>query len=289
MYKKRQMKFSALLTAAFVSGVFTTACSSLVEKNRASFDSRHSISVPVDWSRPADLSLVSTGKVMVILAFGQSNSANFGQTGYRPKHEVYSYFRGSLYRASDPMFGADGLKGSVWTRLADMLVDSGMCDRVVFVTIGIGATPVQCWTDGECSEYLRDTLEGLRSDNIRLTHILWHQGEQDNLQRTGHTEYTARMNRLLAMIRGYGQDAPLYVSMASWHPNDFDKSFISKEVRQGQADFINNNQGVLLGPDTDTLVSEKYRYDRVHFSSEGLDAFARLWLYAIKDNSEKVK
>jgi hypothetical protein len=187
------------------------------------------------------------------------------------------------------MFGADGLKGSVWTRLADMLVDSGMCDRVVFVTIGIGGTSVQCWTDGECSEYLKDTLEYLKSDKIRLTHILWHQGEQDNLQNTDHAEYTARMNRLLTIIRDYGQDAPIYVSLASYHPHDYNRSYVSTEVRQGQIEFINENSGVLLGPDTDSLVSKDDRYDGVHFSTKGLDIFAGLWLNAIRNGNETVK
>lgn len=128
----RNKKISALCISAFVFVAFTTSCSSIVEKSRVTLDSRHSISVPVDWSRPVDLSVISSGRVMVILALGQSNSANYGETRYRPKHEAYSYFRGILYGAADPMFGADGLKGSVWTRLADMLVESGMCDRVVF-------------------------------------------------------------------------------------------------------------------------------------------------------------
>lgn len=278
----------SLLLHAFVfcAALVSAACSTPAGKQNRSIEAGHTIAVPAAWSRTADINLIGKGRVMVALALGQSNSANFGETLYNPKHEVYSYYRGNLYRAGDPMYGADGLRGSVWSRFADLVIESGMYDRVVFVTAGIGGTSVQCWTDGECSEYLRDILEDLHSDKIRLTHIFWHQGEQDNLQNTGHAEYTARMTRLLAVIREYGQDAPMYVSIASYHPHNLDRSYISDEVRRGQADFINGNRGVLCGPDTDRLVSKESRYDGVHFSGPGLDSFALLWLEAVRESSE---
>ncbi len=287
MFRKQPVRFLSLLIAGFITILITANCSILQHKTE--IETRHNITTSTSGRIPAGMSLLSSKKVMVVLAFGQSNSANFGETKYRPQHESYSYYRGKLYRAEDPLPGADGDRGSVWTRLADMVIESGMYEKVVLVTIGIGATSAGCWAEGECGRYLEETLRDLAAHNIRFTHILWHQGEQDNLQCTGHAEYTAQMNRLLALIRGYGQDAPMYVSLASYQPHNFSRSFVSEEVRQGQADFINTNSGVLLGPDTDTLVSNRDRYDGVHFSDEGLDLFAGLWFNALKENSEIVK
>ena len=286
MYRKQPARFLSLLIAGFITILITTNCSILQYKTE--IETRHNITTSTSGRIPAEMSLLNTKKVMVALGFGQSNSANFGETKYRPQHESYSYYRGSLYRAEDPLPGADGSRGSVWTRLADLVIESGMYERVVFVTIGIGATSAGCWAEGECRRYLEETLRDLAAHNIRFTHILWHQGEQDNLQGTGHAEYAAQMNRLLAVIRGYGQDAPMYVSLASYQPHDMTRSFMSAEVRLGQSEFINCNSGVLLGPDTDRLVSQNDRYDGVHFSSQGLDSFALLWLNAIRLSAEEV-
>lgn len=239
---------------------------------------------------PADMEVLSEGKVMIAFAFGQSNSANFGETAYRPGREVYNYYKGALYRAEDPLLGAAGLMGSVWTRLADMIVESGMYDRVVFITAGIGATSVECWTEKECSAYLHETLADLKAHNISITHILWHQGEQDNFIRTGSAAYKKRMARLLDIFREYGQEAPMYVSIASYNPLASKKAgYISSKVRRGQVEFINENSGVLAGPDTDGIISRDYRYDGVHFSSTGLESFAKLWFNAIAESSEGVK
>lgn len=281
-------KFTALVL--FITLSFTAACTTAAEKQQEPVVSPYGISIDTTRRTPADLELISSGKVMVAFAFGQSNSANFGETAYRPRRGAYNYYRGSLYRAEDPLLGAAGLMGSVWTRLADMMVEAGIYERVVFINTGIGATSAECWSEKDCSLYLRETLADLKMHNIKLTHILWHQGEQDNFTKTGRVTYKKHMTKILSIFREYGQDAPMYVCIASYNPMASKKDgYISKSIRQGQMEFINENRGVLLGPDTDSLVSKEYRYDGVHFSTAGLESFAKLWFNAIVLNSEKVK
>ena len=62
---------------------------------------------------------------MVLFTFGQSNSANFGQRDYRYtcKKEVYNYFNDTIYKAKDPLLGADGGWASVWTLVGDKLIE----------------------------------------------------------------------------------------------------------------------------------------------------------------------
>ena len=62
---------------------------------------------------------IPRGSLMVALAFGQSNSANFAQTRSVSKSNVFSYYGGRCYVAQDPMPGATGIGGSVWPVLGD--------------------------------------------------------------------------------------------------------------------------------------------------------------------------
>src|SRR2546425_3481295 len=63
------------------------------------------------------LSVLPARRIMVALVFGQSNSSNSGQTRRTARERVYNYYQGKLYLAQDPLLGADGDGGSVWTRL----------------------------------------------------------------------------------------------------------------------------------------------------------------------------
>ena len=65
------------------------------------------------------------GKTLTILDLGQSNSGNFGETKKTPEHNVYNlYFANQkLYLADDPLLGANGDRGSVWTRLGDKIIE----------------------------------------------------------------------------------------------------------------------------------------------------------------------
>jgi hypothetical protein len=83
---------------------------------------------------------------MVALVFGQSNSANHGGTPRRAGPQVYSFAEGRLYHAQDPLPGASGTRGSVWTRLGDQLVAIQRYPAVVFIPIGVGNTQIARWT-----------------------------------------------------------------------------------------------------------------------------------------------
>jgi hypothetical protein len=82
---------------------------------------------------------------------------------------------------------------------------------------------------------------------------------------------------MIRSLREQGVDAPIYVSIATRcgrvHPNE--------SIRQAQRAVIDPSAGILTGPDTDTLGFAQ-RYDGCHFSTEGLDAAAELWLQAIQ-------
>lgn len=241
---------------------------------------------------PAEVGLSNLqqdGRTMIALTFGQSNAANNGQTPYTPHNAaVYNYYNGKLYKAKDPLLGTTGSKGSVWTRLGDMLIDSGLYTKVIFIPVAVGGSEIACWTSGDCYRKVLQALNSLKEDHIILTHILWHQGETDNLKNTPAGKYKQQLGMILQTLRNY-QPADLYISIASYHPGAVTKPLgVDPVIRRAQQEFINENKTVLTGPDTDTLIHAIHRYDSVHFSDFGMNAFAKQWLHAIVNKNEKV-
>lgn len=228
---------------------------------------------------PADISEIRTGRVLVALTLGQSNAGNFGEIFYSPRHEVYCFYKGRLYRYKEPVPGASGTGGSVWGMLGDMLIEQNLFDKAVFVCIAKGSTSVQCWSEGMCRLILEETLKDLNRTNIKLTHVFWHQGEEDNLYNTPAVLYKLRLGKVLEILKGYGQDAPVFVSVATYNP--WAKSRISSDLRKAQIEFVKENSFTFPGPDTDTLVSHADRFDGIHFSGSGMKKHLLLWFDAV--------
>jgi hypothetical protein len=230
--------------------------------------------------------IVKSDKVMIFLAFGQSNAANYGDGTYVCHNEVYNYYKGDLFRAKEPLLGPDGGNCSVWTRVADMLIDSGLYKKVIIVPCGIGQTSIDCWAEGGCKDVLLQTLDYLRKDNIQLTHILWDQGETDNVNKTTKAQYKARLNMLVNIIREKGFNAPFFASITGYFPYANDNPLgIDKNITDAQTEVINERADVKHGPNTDSLNLAYYRVDGVHFTEKGLDKFAYQWYKKIKENN----
>jgi len=217
-------------------------------------------------------------RVMVALVFGQSNAGNWGESRRIAGPRVFSFFRGRYERARDPLPGADGEGGSVWTRLGDKIIAAGLYDRVVFVPAAIGATEIAEWAPGGRlhQDLLRNVREARRA-RLAFTHLLWHQGESDAALGTAAETYQARFLAMLAAIRALGVKAPAFVAVATrcgeYSPNE--------SIRVAQLSLVNPALGIFAGPDTDQLGPE-YRYDGCHFSDQGLEAHAQLWLEVIR-------
>jgi len=217
----------------------------------------------------------------VLLTFGQSNSANFGDTRYTAGDAVanFNLHDGRCYRALDPLFGADGDGGSVWGRLGDRLIASGTFDRVLVVPFGIGGTGLREWTTGgRLHPRVENAARQLQRAQIQPTHVLWHQGEDDALNKTSTEDYITMFAALVDALRAYGIDAPVFPAVAS-----ICKHMGSDEIRNAQRALPLRLTGVYPGADTDTLTDMRDRYDFCHFSDRGLDRHAALWEASILD------
>lgn len=232
--------------------------------------------------------LKSDKHTMIALTFGQSNAGNRGQKRYTSHNaNVLAYADGKLYHAKDPLPGATGPGGSVWSVLGDLLIDSGLFKKVIFIPIAIGNTAIDCWAHGDCYRKLEKTLLQLDSAKVQLTHIFWHQGESDNLNNTSKQQYKNDLAILLKTFRDHKQKACFYISIASYHNEAITKPLgIDTVIEKAQKEFIKENKGVLQGPDTDELIYAIHRWDAVHFSEYGMKVFAARWLRAIRNRRE---
>ncbi len=215
---------------------------------------------------------------MVALVLGQSNAANFGESKRVAGPKVLNLYKGRLYRARDPLRGANGEWGSVWTRLGDKLIAEKLFDQVIFVPAAVGATEIAQWApDGPLHEWIMNAIDDAKKSRLKITHVLWHQGESDGVLFTSKADYKQRFWAILASIRAKGVDAPVFVAVATrcgkYAPNP--------EIQQAQRELADPTAGVFPGPDTDQL-DESYRYDGCHFSTNGLDVHAQLWAAQLK-------
>lgn len=215
---------------------------------------------------------------MVALVFGQSNAANFGESRRKSRAGVFYFFRGRFGRAQDPLPGANGIMGSVWTRLGDQLIAAKLFSQVIFVPAAIGATEIALWAPGGLlhEDLLRNVRETLQA-GYRFTHLLWHQGESDAVLKITPADYQLRFKAMIAAIRSLGVDAPVFVAQATrcgdYQPN--------QDIRWAQHNLVDPAQNIFAGPDTDTL-DTTWRHDSCHFSNKGLERHAAMWLEVIR-------
>jgi lysophospholipase L1-like esterase len=224
--------------------------------------------------REVPLTRLASQRVMVALAFGQSNAANFGENPRQAGAGVLNFHQGKLYAAHDPLLGAGGDGGSVWPRLGDQLIAAKYYDTVVFLTLGVGGAALARWTvNGDLHLRLVEAIRDVQNHGLPITHVLWHQGEKDAMLHTSKQAYKQMFMDMVSSLRQHGVMAPIYVSVAT----RCQKVRAQEEIRQAQQELVDIDNGIYAGPDTDTL-DWYYRYDGCHFSDEGLERCAELWL-----------
>lgn len=223
----------------------------------------------------------------VILAIGQSNSANHAEKKFSTQYaeKVINYFNGKCYIASSPLLGATGEEGEFLTPLADRLVESGTYKSVIIVSSGIGATSIYRWQrDGDLNEMLLTTIRNIRG-KYRITEVIWHQGEGDFAYKTSSKNYVKSFNSLLQTLSKSKVKAPVFISIATkcgpvgtWNKDN--------PTVIGQRQLINNKR-IFLGVDTDAALTKfDRRTDNCHFSESGQLKIAMSFASAIQKSRQ---
>lgn len=228
--------------------------------------------------------LVSDPDCAVFLVLGQSNAANHGDTRYAVQEAVYSldFLRMACYRADDPLPGASGSGGSVWSRLGDRLIKAKLFRRVLFVPLAFGGTFIADWTPQH--NYHRRTalaLSRLRKqlgvDRMPFSAVFWKQGEAEaNVTEMPAEQYKAHFHEIVRDLRANGVVSPVFVARATLCEVN-ENPFKNREaIRAAQASLPDARAGIFAGPDVDRIGFDQ-RYDRCHLANDGLAACCELW------------
>lgn len=230
---------------------------------------------------------IQNGKLAVLLVLGQSNAGNHAS------HKSYSvigdkvvnYFGGRCYLASSPLLGSTETGGEGWTMLGEMLVASGRYERVVLIPAAIGATTVRRWSKGgDLNSMLLNVVEQA-SLQYQVTHVLWHQGESDLFEKTTRSSYSRSFLDMVASLREAGLGAPVYVSIAT-HCSGDSTDVDDNPVAAAQRSLPDHSQRIFSGPDTDSVIHDRDRYDKCHFGKSGVMKFAAAWFESLRHHED---
>ena len=208
----------------------------------------------------------------VILIFGQSLAGNWVSTPYAPRHDVanFNLHDGQCYRARDPLLGPTGGRGTIWTRLADRLIEGKQYRNVLLVPVAAGGSSVADWTT-TYRHRIDLAVQLLAQAGVSLTFALWQQGESDRATTT--EAYEAAFRQVLAAV-----PAPVFIAVSTLC-NDHGPN---EAVRRAQRN-IATWSGALAGPDTDQIDTVAERPDGCHLSDLGARRAADLWATAIRN------
>jgi len=220
---------------------------------------------------------IGVGEVFIVA--GQSNSANHGNVTLTPTDSRVSTWGNDGWRfATDPLPIATGSGGSPWPALGDHLT-LRYDVPVGIISVGWGGTKIEQWLpDDPSSDPLFDRITMALNEvgYLGARAILWHQGESDLASGTTTEEYESMLNEVIMGSRiAASWDIPWVVARASYLPGFSAESL--GEIVDAQQSVIDNDSLTYLGPDTDDLIGDSWRYDSVHFNEEGLREHARLW------------
>ena len=258
-------------------------------------------------ARPHPIEPETIGKgTLKLFVWGQSIAANCGHGRYAARNTDITcvYADGHFYPCSDPIVGAEGPGGSVWSRLADSVlgrpINNSTVSQVVIGCCAQGSTSINDWAPGG-SEAPR--LARCLSDYItnvgQPTHLAYSQGESDvNILST--EQWLDRWHAMLASVRNVGCTSTIWTSIeticnlrTAADPFDVDvirrspDSYVRIEVGRQNIRAAQRIAGTLgadtrPGPNLD-LIDWHLRAcgDGCHFGERGLAMAAQAWATAL--------
>lgn len=229
-----------------------------------------------------------TQSTAVILAFGQSNSANAANTriDYSDDLRILNYHDGRCYRAASPLLGATHTGGEFLTTMSAKLLESGRYSQIILVPAGVGNSAVSAWQAGRpLNTMLMDLVKELL-DHYPVTHLVWHQGESDQYRKTRTWQYIDHFESMLNSIRDLGVDAPIFIALTTKcgpAPVDVDSS-----VRLAQAQLVEKHADIHLAIDSDLELGVADRAkDQCHLSASGIEKMAAGYAASISKQNRR--
>ena len=241
-----------------------------------------------------------------LFVWGQSLAANAGYGRYAARNadKTFVYSNGNYYPCIDPIVGAEGGGGSIWSRFADSIlgraINNTTVNQVVIGCCAQGSTSINDWAPGgsEAPRLLRSISDYIAKVG-QPTHLAFSQGEQD-VGNLSTEQWVGRWQAMLASVRNLGCASTIWTSIETIcnvrTPADpFDEkvirrrpnSYVGIEIGRQNIRAAQRTVGA-LGPDTRPgpnldLIDWHLRAcgDGCHFGERGLAAAARAWTTAL--------
>ena len=239
--------------------------------------------VPVGGAQQQPCQALAARRPFVILALGQSNAGNHGSVESRSAQQVTMITQGKCITTQDPLPGATGSGGSIWSRLvahlSNPLRDGGSRGPpIVLAVLAVDSSSMEEWThaNGALRSRLTDDLALMKRAQLPPDLVLWQQGEADAMKGRSTDQYAAGLDALAQLLTSSGISAPVMLAHSTRcrsAPSQAIRAAIDLKAAAGGR--------WLTGPDTDALSAAEFRHDGCHFSAAGLDAAAQLWAKAI--------
>lgn len=214
---------------------------------------------------------------ITILVLGQSNAGNHGQLDAdAPMLELLSA-DGHCLRTRAPLPGGTGDGGAIWPYLNQDLKRGHRPGRPLrWSLLAIDASSIEDWTreHSPLRRQLIAQLAELRASGHAPDLVLWQQGEADAQRGSSRQDYLEGLLRLSELLADAQIQAPLLLAKSTLcrsAPNEALREAIDEAIRGWPARFR-------AGANTDALTGTVLRRDGCHFSQQGLQQAARLWL-----------
>ena len=218
----------------------------------------------------------------VLLVMGEALAGPQDRVPYPQRGEVYDLDMLNLCcrRIADRKDDAGAHGGGSWPQLGDLLIDNGLCRRVLLVPLGAGRSSITDWApDGgahPCTSLVLSRLrKELNSALLPFSAVLWQQAETDaGRQLLSAKTYTMHFHDIVADLRANGVFAPVFVACTAPAGEGAPEDDRSAAIRQAQRHLPAASSAIFAGPDVGTLAA---------VSSERA---ARLWCEVLSANRD---
>ena len=177
------------------------------------------------------LSIDPTARTLILITMGQSLMANVHAIKapiYVPTNssviDNFNIYDGAAYAfVRAPALGCNGYFSNVATRVADMLINKRVFDRVIVVPIAVGSTTIAEWTTGDFAGRFPVAMRRLAASGITPATpgvtfaAVWGQGEADTRDGTSRAAYRGHLGRLIDTVFSSGFLGRLFINVESYY------------------------------------------------------------------------
>ncbi len=211
---------------------------------------------------------------IVLVTGGQSNAGNALADPLVPPagSGAYMALAGRCYALRDPVLGATGDRGSLWSGLGPALAQaSGR--PVIFINGAVGGSQLGDWADKRSGyvRHLAGEVAAARQAGVVADAVIWIQGETDAAVQLEPALYVAQMQAVMADFDAAGVLPPQTPWIVFRSTRCMERANNGPAIDAAVTAWAAREPRVLLGPNASAL-GNAARWDGCHFNGVGREA-----------------